>query len=169
MSDTICPCCGNTVGCDCYSNQSPQYREIRKSHAGLTFLCQECSGHGYIETEDRGRQECPICDGDPVIDYAVFKEYAQQINTANARARRADQQCREAEAQLTLAVQHRDAARAERDTAMSVLCSTCDLANSWAREVGVEEAAGPETTHKLIDRLWSVNSMLIHQKTQNAE
>jgi len=28
MTEKICPCCGNRKGCDCYSNQSPQFRRI---------------------------------------------------------------------------------------------------------------------------------------------
>lgn len=45
--------------------------------------------------------------------------------------------------------------RNQRDEAESVLASTGDLLNSWARESDVEEAWKPEKTHQLAKRLWA--------------
>jgi len=47
-----------------------------------------------------------------------------------------------------------------------LMASATDLANSWAREIGVEESQQIEGLAKLIDRLWTRNSLQI---TENAE
>jgi hypothetical protein len=33
MSENLCPCCGNRKGCDCYSAQSPQFRQLAEAQA----------------------------------------------------------------------------------------------------------------------------------------
>lgn len=50
--------------------------------------------------------------------------------------------------------------RKQLDAAQEILASTTDLANSWAREYGVPEAATESELHKLIDRLWANQSSI---------
>jgi len=45
----------------------------------------------------------------------------------------------------------------------SAAASATDLANSWARELGVPEAANESGLKGVIDRLWSAASVRIHQ------
>jgi hypothetical protein len=49
----LCPCCGNPKGCDCYSAQSPQYRDIadlrrqlEKAKAAAVSWCNTATDRG---------------------------------------------------------------------------------------------------------------------------
>ena len=78
MSEKLCPCCGNRKGCDCYTPQSPQFRTSRRILQNA-ILCQKCDGKGTIEND--GLQKCcPVCDGNPLIDFQTVASYAQQID-----------------------------------------------------------------------------------------
>ena len=44
---------------------------------GDAIICTECTG-GFVE-DDGQKHPCPVCDGDPVITFATFKEYSRQI------------------------------------------------------------------------------------------
>jgi hypothetical protein len=50
----------------------------------------------------------------------------------------------------------------ERDEALAALASATDLANTWARESGVDEAKNERSLPHVIDRLWSHWSSKIH-------
>lgn len=46
----------------------------------------------------------------------------------------------------------------QRDDALSLLASTTDLLNSWAREASVQEAHNEKEIREVVDRLWSTLS-----------
>ncbi len=46
---------------------------------GLSILCQRCSS-GKIMDCDGQEQNCPVCDGDPMIDFKTVERYAKQID-----------------------------------------------------------------------------------------
>lgn len=52
------------------------------------------------------------------------------------------------------------------DRAMAVLASTTDLANSWAREIGVMEANNEYELKEVVDRIWSRASSRFLQERQ---
>jgi|SRR6185369_7642471 len=46
-----------------------------------TILCKRCDGDGDVpaRSDELERVSCPVCDGQPYIDYAMVAEYARQI------------------------------------------------------------------------------------------
>lgn len=57
-------------------------------------------------------------------------------------------------------------AQAAIDRAMGVLASTTDLANSWAREIGVMEANNEYELKEVVDRIWSRTSSRFLEERQ---
>ena len=77
MSEKLCPCCGNRVGCDCYSPQSPQFRRIAELKAALKAIA-----------EHRGR--CIYSNAGAFRDgsHAAFLEVAEIADAAIDAARK---------------------------------------------------------------------------------
>lgn len=50
-----------------------------------------------------------------------------------------------------------------QDSAESREASCCDLLNSWARELGVEEATRQEGAREVADRIWSHMSVVLNK------
>jgi len=44
-----------------------------------------------------------------------------------------------------------------------IVASASDIANSWARELGVAEIENVEELPKLIDRLWAITSSQLYR------
>lgn len=63
---------------------------------------------------------------------------------------------------------HKDLAERtrERDEAESHLAVIADLANSWARESGVEQAVRPSEARYVVNRLWALTSTLLVRASQ---
>ena len=61
--------------------------ELRKTRPHF-ILCEECDGKGQIFDEGLYR-ECPVCDGTPMINFELVKQYAQQIDELRKQLREA--------------------------------------------------------------------------------
>ena len=49
------------------------------------ILCEKCVGKGTVENEGV-TNNCPVCDGEPIITFATVAEYARQIDELRKEA-----------------------------------------------------------------------------------
>lgn len=57
-----------------------------------TILCKRCNGDGDVPSkrDELERVSCPVCDGQPHIDYGMVAEYARQIEYYVAQCAKAN-------------------------------------------------------------------------------
>ena len=114
------------------------------------------------EREQKIRKECEECLNervtftDPPIECDHCRDKIDTLDALDAE--------RAAHAETKAALEEVVMQPVRNGDAEIDLASACNLANSWAREMGVAEASRPAVTREVIDRLWSTISTRLSQQ-----